>query len=142
MEYLMPYGLSCTPSVFQNLINDTLGKFVFAYVDDILIYSLNKNLHITHVKKVLSRLLCHQLYGKGEKCEFHMCQVTILGYVINATGVMMNKEKVSAVTTWPQPSSVKEFQRFLGFTNFYQCFVRGFSTIAALTTLLKWTFRN
>lgn len=38
----MPYGLTCTLSVFQNLINDILqdmlGKFITAYIDGILIY--------------------------------------------------------------------------------------------------------
>lgn len=42
-EFLViPYGLSCTPSMFQNFINDVfrdlLCKFVIAYSDDILIY--------------------------------------------------------------------------------------------------------
>lgn len=78
-EYLlMPYGLSCAPSAFKNLINDILCDFVWtfiiAYIDDILIYSPNLELHVTHVKEVLSRLLHHQLCMKAEKWEFHMHQ--------------------------------------------------------------------
>ena len=42
-EYLvMPFGLTNAPAVFQNLINDLLrdmlNKFVFVYLDDILIF--------------------------------------------------------------------------------------------------------
>lgn len=38
----------------------------------------------------------------------------------------------------PQPSSVKELQWSLGFTNFYRCFIRNFSTTASpLTFMLK-----
>lgn len=41
-EYLvMPFGLSNTPAVFQGLINvlqDFLHRFVFVYLDDILIF--------------------------------------------------------------------------------------------------------
>lgn len=40
---VMPYGLSCTPSVFQcfinNVLRDMLEKFMIAYINDILIYS-------------------------------------------------------------------------------------------------------
>lgn len=61
-EYcIIPYGLSCAPSVFQYLINDVLkdmlGKFIIAYIDDILIYSPSLDSHVHHVKQVLSSLL-------------------------------------------------------------------------------------
>ena len=39
--------------------------------------------------------------------------------------------KVSAVMNWPTSQSVKDVQRFLGFGNFYCCFIRNFSAVAA-----------
>ncbi|KAJ8414411.1 hypothetical protein AAFF_G00052810 [Aldrovandia affinis] len=58
-EYLvMPFGLSNSPSVFQALINDVLrevlNRFVFVYLDDILIFSRNTQEHELH--------MLHQLY--------------------------------------------------------------------------------
>jgi len=44
--------------------------------------------------------------------------------------------KISAVTTWPVPDSRKQLQRFLGFTNFYRWFFRGYSAVAAPLTAL------
>ncbi|KAL0188144.1 hypothetical protein M9458_015243, partial [Cirrhinus mrigala] len=72
-EYLvMPFGLSNSPAVFQVLVNDVLrdmvNRFVFVYLDDILIFSQNER---DHVRRVLQRLLENRLYGKVEKCEFH-----------------------------------------------------------------------
>lgn len=60
---------------------------VIGNLDNILIYSPNLELHITHVKEVLSWLWRNQLHVKGEKCKFHMSEVTFLMYVISATGV-------------------------------------------------------
>ncbi|SCV70662.1 BQ2448_3424 [Microbotryum intermedium] len=49
-----------------------------------------------------------------------------------------NQEKVKAITSWPTPTTLKELQQFLGFCNFYQRFIKGYSrVIAPLTQLLK-----
>lgn len=37
--------------------------------------------------------------------------------------VNMKEKKVSAVSKWPEPTLVKELQRFLGLADFYQCFI-------------------
>ncbi|KAK3573699.1 hypothetical protein QTP86_032064 [Hemibagrus guttatus] len=60
-EYLvMPFGPTNAPAVFQSLINgvfqDILGKWVIAYIDDILVYSTSLEEHVRHVREVLSRL--------------------------------------------------------------------------------------
>ncbi len=142
-EYqVMPYGLANSPAVLQSFINDIfrdlLNQYVVAYIDDILIYSKSEEEHIGQVRNVLSRLLENQLYVKAEKCEFHVKQTTFLGYSISHEGVRMDERKVRAVTEWPQPSTIKELQRFLGFANFYRRFIRNYSIVSApLTSLLK-----
>ncbi|KAK3569743.1 hypothetical protein QTP86_004065 [Hemibagrus guttatus] len=98
-EYrVMPFGLTNAPAVFQALINgvfhDLLGRWVIAYIDDILVYSNSPEEHVRHVREVLSRLQRHHLYVKLEKCEFHRTTVTFLGYVISQRGVEMDAVKV------------------------------------------------
>ncbi|KAI2655942.1 Transposon Tf2-8 polyprotein [Labeo rohita] len=142
-EYqVMPYGLSISPSVFQTFMNEVfrefLHQFVVVYVDDILIYSRNQAEHRQHVQQVLQKLRQHSLFLKLEKCEFHRPSVQFLGYNISAEGVQMDQGKVDAIQKWPLPTSVKELQRFLGFTNFYRRFIMDYSTITApLTSLLR-----
>lgn len=50
----------------------------------------------------------------------------------------MDQRKVQAVESWPQPSSIKELQWFLGFANFNRRFINNFSKISSpLTSLLR-----
>lgn len=53
-EYLvMPFGLTNAPAVFQVLLNyvlrDFLNQFVFVYLNDILIFFLQIQLHISNM---------------------------------------------------------------------------------------------
>ncbi|KAI2648330.1 Transposon Tf2-9 polyprotein [Labeo rohita] len=139
---VMPFGLCNSPAAFQHFINDVLrdmlGRWCYAYLDDILIYSKTQEEHTQHVRAVLQRLLAHQLFCKLEKCAFHQHTTTFLGFVISAQGVAMDPQKLEAVLAWPLPTSLKQLQRFLGFANFYRRFIRGFSSTAApLTALTK-----
>ncbi|KAI2665369.1 Transposon Tf2-9 polyprotein [Labeo rohita] len=134
--------MNTRPSFFQAFINDVfrdmLNRWVIVYIDDILVYSNTYDEHITHVRAVLQRLISHQLYAKEEKCEFHLDKISFLGYVISPEGVSMDEQKVNAVLNWPRPKTLKELQRFLGFSNFYRRFIRHFSTVAApLTAMVK-----
>jgi hypothetical protein len=74
-EYtVMSFGLTNAPAFFMYLMNnvfmDYLNKFVVVFIDDILIYSQNKQEHEEHLRKVLQRLRDCQLYAKLSKCEF------------------------------------------------------------------------
>ena len=52
----------------------------------------------------------------------------------------MEDERIEAVKNWPESTSVRDIQIFIGFANFYRRFIRGFSRIAApLTSMLKTT---
>ena len=135
-EYMvMPFGLTNAPAVFQAMINDVLrdflDRFVYVYLDDILIYSSDLESHKTHVSQVLQRLLEHKLYVKAEKSEFHADTISFLGFIVAPGRVQMDRAKIRAVAEWPTPDNRKKVQQFLGFANFYRQFIRGFSAIAA-----------
>ncbi len=138
--FVMHFGLTNAPAVFQALINDVLSdmlnQFVFVYLDDSLIFSSSLQEHVKHVSIVLGRLLDNHLYAKPEKCEFHVTKVQFLGFIIKPGQIQMDPQKVQAVVEWPPPSSVKEVQHFLGFDNFYRKFILNFSTVAATLSAL------
>ncbi|KAL4295400.1 hypothetical protein GQ457_12G029270 [Hibiscus cannabinus] len=89
---VMPFGLTNAPAAFMDLMNRVfkphLDKFVVVFIDDILIYSLNKDDHAEHLRIVLRTLRECQLYAKFSKCEFWLSEVAFLGHVISAKGIM------------------------------------------------------
>ena len=52
---------------------------VVIYLDDILVYSENKQAHLVLVKRVLERLQEHQLAIAPDKCDWHRSRVNFLG---------------------------------------------------------------
>ena len=50
----------------------------------------------------------------------------------------MDPAKLDGIKTWPAPKTVRELRLLLGFGNFYQKFIVGYSTIThSLNELLK-----
>ncbi|KAK1441653.1 hypothetical protein QVD17_07716 [Tagetes erecta] len=139
---VMPFGLTNAPSTFQavmnNLFRPYLRRFILVFFDDILIYSSNMEQHKFHLEQALKLLHDNRFFAKLSKCCFGQEQVVFLGHVISSKGVSVEEEKISAVKSWPVPSTVKEVRGFLGLTGYYRRFVRNYGLIAQpLTALTK-----
>src|SRR5438552_14276573 len=130
----MPFSLTNAPATFQTLMNDIfhdlLDICVIVYLDDILIYSKNKDEHEYHLRQVLECLKEHQLYAKHSKCTFFSNSVEYLGHIADSNGLRPNPRLVQAVKDFPQPKTLKELQSFLGLANYYRKFIPNFSRIA------------
>ncbi|KAF4627116.1 hypothetical protein G7Y89_g11043 [Cudoniella acicularis] len=141
-EYLvMPFGLANAPATFQAYVNTALtgliDHIVVVYLDDILIYSKDPAKHEEHVRQVMARLRKNLLFAKLSKCEFSVEKVEFLGFIVGNDGVKADPERIRAIKDWPEPTTFREVQVFLGFANFYRRFVYRYSHIAAgLTTQL------
>jgi transposase InsO family protein len=142
-EYLvMPFGLTNAPATFQSYIHQALGglldEFCIAYIDDILIFSRDRESHTKHIRMVLERLRQAQLYCKPSKCSFFKDHVEFLGFVVNTDGIAMDPARIQTIKEWPEPKTYRDIQVFHGFCNFYRRFIEGFSQKALpLSSLLK-----
>src|SRR6266481_723630 len=135
----MPEGLTNATTAFQQFMNDIFTDMidinVIVYLDDILIYSDGLPEHITHVREVLQRLHTNGLFAHADKCKFHITSCKYLGYMLSPEGLMMASNKVQIIQDWPKPQKVKDIQSFLGFANFYCCFIYKYSQT---TVPLMW----
>ena len=141
-EFLvLPFGLTNAPATFMTLMNEVfqpaLDRFVVVFMDDILVYSSSMEEHARHLRAVLASETT-QAVCKNVKCEFCQHKVDFLGHVVTDKGVSVDPKKVAAVQEWPRPGSVHDVRNFLGMTNFYRVFIRGYADIAApLTDLTR-----
>jgi len=137
---VMPFGLTNAPAAFQRFINDIFADMldvcVVVYLDDILIYSDDPDIHRTHVTEVLRRLRANGLYAAEKKCFFHQEKVEFLGFMLSPEGLSMDEAKVKVIQDWPVPRKVRDVQSFLGFANFYRRFILDYSKITVPLTRL------
>ncbi|KAI3720763.1 hypothetical protein L2E82_31756 [Cichorium intybus] len=137
---VMPFGLTNAPTVFMDLMNRVckpfLDRFVIVFIDDILIYSKNREEHASHLRTVLETLKRERLYAKFSKCEFWMREVQFLRHVVSIQGIKVDPSKVEAVMKWEPPKTPTEVRSFLGVAGYYRRFIQDFSHIAVPLTRL------
>ncbi|GJX67547.1 putative reverse transcriptase domain-containing protein [Tanacetum coccineum] len=108
--------------LFMDLMNRVckpyLDKFVIVFIDDILIYSKNKEEHGEHLKTILNLLRSEKLYAKFSKCDFWLDSVQFLGHVIDSSGVHVDPAKIEAIKNWVAPTTPTEVRQFLGLAGY------------------------
>jgi hypothetical protein len=138
---VVPFGLTNAPATFMCLMNNVLSKFldkfVLVFIDDILIYSKNREEHEEHLRLVLQVLREHQLYAKFNKCDFFQKQIHYLGHVLSEEGVAVDPDKIRSIMEWPTPRDVSDIRSFMGLAGYYRRFIEGFSKIGCPITALQ-----
>ncbi len=101
---IMSFNLINAFVIFQTYINKILTKllnsFCIVYLNDILIFFIEKTDHVNHVKQILERLRKFKLYASLKKCEFFITKVNFLEFVIFIKSISMNSSRIDIIKTW------------------------------------------
>jgi mevalonate kinase len=138
----MSFELANAFVTFQSYINFALRKFlnvfVIIYLNNILIYSQNKEKHTNHVQFVLKRFRKYKLFAKLSKCEFDLKKIDYLKFIVEINDICMNLAKIVIVNNWIKSTTRRHVWAFLKFVEFYRRFIKKFNKIAkSLTNLFK-----
>jgi len=143
-EFLrVPFGLCNSPAVFQRFINEVFRdlireKTVLAYMDDLIIPSIDCETGIRNLRTVLRTASEAGLEINWSKCQFLQRRVEFLGHAIENGCVNPSERKTEAVRKFPEPKTVKQVQSFLGLSGYFRKFIPQYSIIARpLTNLLR-----
>ena len=98
---VVPFGLTNALTTFMCLTNIVfsrfLDKFILVFLDDILIYSKNEDVHEEHLRLTLQFLRENHLYAKLSKCDFYRDRIQYLGHIISKEGISVDPEKIEAM---------------------------------------------
>ena len=130
----MPFGLTNAPATFQRLMESCLGElhlnWCIIYLDNIIVFSKMPEEHLERLSGVFNKLVSAGLKLKPSKCEFFKSKITYLGHIVSAAGIETDPKKIEVVVNWTTPTTVTDVQSFLGFTNHYRRFIKGYAKVA------------
>jgi hypothetical protein len=121
----LPFGLRNAGASFQRHMDHALKDLdaTFAFVDDVLVCSVDHAAHQKHLRQLFEALQRHNLVLHAEKCVWGASSIDFLGHRVSAGGVQPLPSHVAAVQEFPRPVTVRELQAFLGMVNFYRRFL-------------------
>jgi len=139
---VMPFGLTCAPSVFQRLKDFVLCGLLYltclVYLDDVIVFGQSFEKQLYRMDEVFARLLSVKLKLKPSKCSLFQRSVEFVGHLVSENGIAMQDEKISAISDWPPCRNITKVRSFMKLTGYYRRFVKDFSVIAApLYNLMK-----
>jgi len=138
----MANGLCNAPHTFQALLTKVLGNMLFTsalcYIDDVLLMSLNFDLHCDHLRTVFDKFRQANLRLHPGKCVFAVPKIKYLGHILSKDGLSVDPSKTEVIQTYPRPKTQKQVRSFLGVLGYYRRFIDKFAAISSpLRELLK-----
>jgi ribonuclease HI len=114
----MPEGLKNAGCTFSRMIaivlHPQLRRNISAYVDDIVVKSVQRKDHISDLAETFANMRAANLKLNLEKCVFGIHKGKVLECLVSTKGIEANPDKIRALVEMQDPVSVKDVQKLTG----------------------------
>ncbi|GFT15371.1 retrovirus-related Pol polyprotein from transposon opus [Trichonephila clavipes] len=131
----VPFGLSTSPGVIQRYVSSifrdlTRKGIVISYLDDLVIPAKNEQEGLEKLKIIFEVAKKNGLEIKFKKCQFLKKKIEFLGHIVESGTIKPSPTKTLAVRKFPEPTTIKQVQSFLGLTGYFRKYIKDYSKIA------------
>jgi hypothetical protein len=111
----MSFGLKNAGATYQRAIQayfkKQLNKNVEAYMDDVVVKTINSSTLIDDLEETFTSLREYRWKLNPNKCVFGVPSGKPIGFIISQRGIEANPEKISAITSMKAPTCIKDVQK-------------------------------
>ncbi|KAL1446513.1 hypothetical protein WDU94_015619 [Cyamophila willieti] len=121
----LPFGLSCSPEVFQRSNMQVFGDLegVHIYFDDIIVCGNNEEEHDRNLRRLLEHARKYNIKFNSKKLQFKMSTVEYLGMNISKRGLEVSDKYTKAISELKIPENKKDLMTFLGLVKYLHKFI-------------------
>jgi len=115
----------------DELFGDLMGRYVFNFLDNLVVYSSLPEESVTNLQEVLSRFKRSGFTPNRDKVVLGASEIKYLCHLISVRGVKILPEKVTAMQDYPRPAILRSLRRFIGMVDFYARFIPSYGSVVA-----------
>ncbi|GFT14063.1 retrovirus-related Pol polyprotein from transposon 297 [Trichonephila clavipes] len=129
------FRTNTSPGVFQRYVSSifrdlTRKGIVISYLDDLVIPAKNEQEGLEKLKIIFEVTKKYGLEIKFKKCQFLKKKIEFLGHIVESGIIKPSPTKTLAVRKFPEPTTIKQVQSFLGLTGYFHKYIKDYSKIA------------
>ena len=129
----MSFGLCNASATFQRGMQIVLSGLLWSkalwYLDDVVTLGDDFDMVMANLCEVFGRFRNHNLKMKPKKCVLFQEEVESLGRLVSRHGVMLRPDHAKIIREWPAPTTKRQLQSFVGFTNYHGEFIKDYSVV-------------
>jgi len=143
----VPMGPSSAGSYFSKtmhneVFNGLVQNIVEIYLDDLIVPANTLEQCIDRLEQVFNRLAQKSMTVHPDKSVFGLAEVEYVGHKVDGQGYHFSQSRLDSVLNFEKPKTTKHLYSFLGFANYFNSHINGFSSLAGPLYALTKGFKK
>jgi hypothetical protein len=128
-----PFGMLNSGSTFIKAIQEVLNpvrEFVFSYVDDMAVGSMDMDQHFIRLKRYFQVMADAGITLNLKKSEWAKSEVKFVGHLVSFEQMRPDPERFQVIRDLARPSTRKELRSVLGMLQYHSTFIPRYAELA------------